>query len=134
VADPREIDSNDDPAGDDAKKAYTPPTLTCFGSVRSFTKSGTSGPNEQSGMTTSKMLTSDRALKENIVRVGDHPLGIGLYLFDYLPQYRAAWGQGRQFGVRADEVEAVMPEAVSTHPDGYRRVDYGLLGVRHSPN
>ncbi len=28
-----------------------------------------------------------------------------------------------------DEVEIVMPEAVSMHCDGYKRVDYGMLGI-----
>lgn len=38
-------------------------------------------------------------------------------------------GHGRQFGVMADEVEQVMPEAVSVHPDGYKMVDYAMLGI-----
>jgi hypothetical protein len=29
----------------------------------------------------------------------------------------------------ADEVEAVLPQAVVMHPDGYKRVDYALLGI-----
>ena len=74
-------------------------------------------------------MTSDRAVKENIVRVGTHPLGIGLYLFDYKPEYRETVGFGRQFGVMADEVEAVLPQAVVMHPDGYKMVDYALLGI-----
>ena len=45
------------------------------------------------------------------------------------PEHRAQWGQGRQFGVMIDEVERVMPEAVSMHPDGYKRVDHSLLGI-----
>ena len=78
-------------------------------------------------------MTSERRLKENIVEVGRHPLGIGLYLFNYKPEFREG-GEGRQFGVMVDEVEAVMPEAVSVHPDGYKRVDYSLLGVRRQLN
>jgi len=73
--------------------------------------------------------SSERHVKENIVRIGDHPLGFGLYLFDYLPEHRNQWGHGRQFGVMIDEVERVMPEAVSVHPDGYKRVDHSLLGI-----
>jgi hypothetical protein len=61
--------------------------------------------------------------------VGEHFLGIGLYLFDYKPEYRDQWGHGRQFGVMADEVESVMPQAVSIHPDGYKVVDYAMLGI-----
>jgi hypothetical protein len=58
-------------------------------------------------------------LKSNIVRIGTHPLGIGIYEYDIFG--------GRQRGVMADEVEAVMPEAVNTHESGYKMVNYGLL-------
>lgn len=73
---------------------------------------------------------SDRALKENIVRIDTHPLGFGVYLFDYKPEYRHTCGFGRQFGVMADEVERVMPFAVSVAPTGFKSVDYGKLGIR----
>jgi hypothetical protein len=33
-----------------------------------------------------------------------------------------------------DEVEIVMPEAVSMHPDGYKRVDYAMLGISQRIN
>lgn len=63
---------------------------------------------------------SDRRLKSNIVRVGTHPLGIGIYEYDIFGE--------RQRGVMADEVEAVKPEAVTTHPtEGYKMVYYGML-------
>ena len=75
------------------------------------------------------MPGSDRRVKRNIVRVGDHPLGIGLYLFDYDPERSARWGHDRQFGVMADEVETVMPAAVSVGADGYKQVDYAMLGI-----
>lgn len=32
----------------------------------------------------------------------------------------------------ADEVEKVMPEAVSVHADGYKMVNYTLLGISHT--
>ncbi len=72
---------------------------------------------------------SDRDIKQNIVRIGEHPLGVGLYLFDYKREYRDMWGHGRQFGVMAQEVETVMPKAVSVHPDGYLVVDHVMLGI-----
>jgi len=65
------------------------------------------------------MAMSDRRLKSNIVRVGDHPLGIGVYEYDIFG--------GRQRGVMADEVEKVMPDAVLEHPSGYKMVNYGKL-------
>jgi hypothetical protein len=64
--------------------------------------------------------------------VGEHPAGFGIFLFDYKAEYRDAFGHGRQFGVMADEVEGIVPEAVMVAEDGYRRVDYARLGItRH---
>jgi hypothetical protein len=64
-------------------------------------------------------LFSDRRLKSNIVRVGTHPLGIGVYEYDIFGE--------RQRGVMADEVESVLPQAIVAHPSGYKMVNYGLL-------
>lgn len=111
------------------KKPYSPPRLVKYGEVRALTQTGTSGSAEGAGMTTSFMTPSDRALKENIVRIGDHPLGVGLYLFDYRLEFRDRCGHGRQFGVMADEIESVLPQAVSMGHDGYARVDYAMLGI-----
>jgi hypothetical protein len=116
------------------RKPYRQPQLQRFGSVGALTQSGATGDPEQAvaGSMTRSVGGSDRRIKRSIVRVGNHPLGIGLYLFDYKPEFRDAWGHGRQFGVMADEVEEVMPEAVSVHPDGYKMVDYALLGISRS--
>jgi hypothetical protein len=65
------------------------------------------------------IMFSDRRLKSNIVRIGTHPLGIGVYEYDIFGE--------RQRGVMADEVETVLPVAVLTRPDGYKMVNYGLL-------
>jgi hypothetical protein len=72
---------------------------------------------------------SDRAIKSDWTRIGEHPLGFGLYLFRYKPEYQAQWGAGRRFGVMADEVEKVRADAVRMHPDGYKIVSYPLLGI-----
>ena len=65
-------------------------------------------------------FASDRRLKSNIVRVGTHPLGIGVYEYNIFDR--------RERGVMADEVEQVKPEAVTTHPtEGYKMVNYGML-------
>jgi hypothetical protein len=63
---------------------------------------------------------SDRRLKTNIKRIGTHPLGIGIYEFDYV------WGE-HATGVMADEVKKVMPEAVIRDKSGYDMVDYSKL-------
>ena len=116
------------------RKNYTPPSLVIYGAVSGLTQSGSGTNTEQMTPGSTMRKPSERRVKENIVRIGDHPLGFGLYLFDYRPEYRAQWGQGRQFGVMIDEVERVMPEAVSMHPDGYKRVDHSLLGIyQHRP-
>jgi hypothetical protein len=62
---------------------------------------------------------SDRRLKSNIVRIGTHPIGVGIYEYDIFG--------GRQIGVMAQELMEVMPEAVHQHPSGYLMVDYGRL-------
>jgi hypothetical protein len=65
------------------------------------------------------MKYSDRRLKSNIEKIGTHPLGIGVYEYNIFDR--------RERGVMADEVEAVMPEAVVLHPSGYKMVNYGML-------
>ncbi len=113
-----------------SKRAYKTPRLVSYGHVRSLTQGGASMMAEGVGQSmVGTMMTSERALKENISRIGTHPLGIGLYLFDYKPGHRGRSGPGRRFGVMADEVEAVLPQAVSVGPLGYKVVDYGLLGI-----
>jgi hypothetical protein len=62
---------------------------------------------------------SDRRLKSNIVRVGDHPLGIGIYEYDIFGN--------RERGVMAQEVLEVKPEAVHMMPNGFMAVNYGAL-------
>lgn len=66
-------------------------------------------------------MGSDRKLKSNIQRIGTHPkLGIGIYEYDIFGNH--------EYGVMADEVEKVMPKAVTRHPKyGYQMVYYGML-------
>ena len=119
------------------KKKYVAPSLVIYGAVRNLTQSGSGRQIESDPLPwnsgcwpdANRKPCSERRVKENIARIGDHPLGFNLYLFDYRPEFRAKWGHGRQFGVMIDEVERVMPEAVSLHSDGFKRVDYALLGI-----
>jgi len=62
---------------------------------------------------------SDRRLKSNIVQVGTHSLGIGIYEYDIFGK--------RELGVMADEVATVMPNAIVPHESGYMMVNYGKL-------
>lgn len=66
------------------------------------------------------MKFSDRRLKSEIVPVGRLPNGLPLY--DY-----TIFGR-RERGVMADEVEQLLPGAVSVHPSGFKMVDYAQLG------
>ena len=73
------------------------------------------------------MAASDIRLKDNINHVDTLPNGIKLYTWE--------WKEERNeptFGVLAQEVQQVLPEAVIEHPDGYLMVNYAhpeLQGV-----
>lgn len=69
------------------------------------------------------LMMSDRRLKSNIVQVGTHPLGIGIYDYDIDGR--------RERGVMAQELMTVKPEAVFIHPSGYYMVDYTQIGGRN---
>ena len=113
------------------KAPYERPQLIVYGSVRNLT-GGSLAVGTDTGFPAGKNAASDRSVKENIVEVARHSAGFGLYLFDYMPAYRDTWGHGRQFGVMADEVEKIVPEAVSMSEHGYAVVDYDKLGItRH---
>ena len=67
---------------------------------------------------------SDIALKHDIVLLGHLANGLGYYRFSYLGSHKA------YVGVIAQEVEGVMPEAVTRGSDGYLRVYYEKLGLK----
>ena len=70
---------------------------------------------------------SDIRMKENIEKVGQMANGLGIYTWDYKPEFKSIAGFGKQFGVMAQEVEKLIPEAVFTLDDGYKVVDYAKL-------
>lgn len=122
------------------RRPYSPPLLTFYGRVAEITQNGAGTTAENNGSpgqcNPNKPITekcSLREMKENISLVGKHPMGIGLYTFDYKPEYREYAGYGRQFGVMIDEVVAVNPEAVRVDLNGYPVVDYTMLGI-HLPH
>lgn len=117
------------------KGSYSSPVLRFYGSVSSLTHGSNScdlDHNNTQTPTQNNSCKSDRRCKENLLQVGVHPQGINLYLFNFKPEFRDACGHGWQFGVMADEVEKVMPEAISTHSDGYKMVNYAMLGISHN--
>lgn len=92
---------------------------------------------QQAGMTSGLMglggslgaaaIISDIRTKEHIKEIGMLHNGLPVYEYEYKPEWKAEAGNGKFIGVMAHEVEAVMPEAVITRPDGYKMVNYGVL-------
>ena len=64
-------------------------------------------------------MFSDRRLKRNIKRVGEHAIGVGIYEYTMMGS--------PQRGVIAQEVQAVRPDLVKRHASGYLMVNYGGL-------
>lgn len=64
-------------------------------------------------------MFSDRRLKRNIKRVGTHVTGVGIYEYTMLGY--------PQVGVMAQELQAVRPDLVKRHQNGYLMVNYGGL-------
>jgi hypothetical protein len=77
---------------------------------------------------------SDVRVKENIERVGTLANGLGLYEFEYKPEFKdhPQCGHGRFRGVMAQEVEKLIPEAVVTMDNGYKAVKYNLVEMELS--
>jgi hypothetical protein len=67
---------------------------------------------------------SDIRLKHDVVLVGHLDNGLGLYRFSYNGSNKA------YVGVLAQEVQQVVPDAVTRGRDGYLRVRYEKLGVK----
>ena len=65
---------------------------------------------------------SDIRLKSNIVRIGTHDSGIGIYEYDIFNR--------REIGLMAQEVLNVKPEAVIEGSDGYFRVNYHIMNFK----
>ena len=73
------------------------------------------------------IMRSDERLKENIKKIGTLDIGINLYTYHYKKGFGLP--EGKQVGVMAQEVEKVIPEAVITDADGYKSVNYAMLGA-----
>src|SRR5467141_1762966 len=67
---------------------------------------------------------SDMMLKHDIFLLGRLNNGLGFYRFSYNGSDKA------YVGVIAQEVQAIMPEAVMRDNDGYLRVFYDRVGVK----
>lgn len=67
---------------------------------------------------------SDIRLKHDVSLLGRLDSGIGFYRFAYNGSHKM------YVGVMAQEVQALMPEAVARGRDGYLRVFYDKLGLK----
>jgi hypothetical protein len=76
-------------------------------------------------------MMSDIRTKQNIKAIGTLPNGLPFYQFEYKPEFKdhSLAGHGKFVGVMAQEVQAVMPEAVINLDSGYLAVDYGKLNA-----
>jgi hypothetical protein len=72
---------------------------------------------------------SDIRLKTNIKQVGKLDNGIKLYTWKWTAEAKKIVGDQAEYGVLADEVQEIMPEAVSRGSDGYLRVNYAAVGA-----
>ena len=119
------------------RKTYRHPKLIGYGSLAVLTKSGGSLAAEQGNNPTScagngtnhatPCVPSDVRCKHNVVRMGTHSSGVGLYMYDYLPEFSGRMGVGKFFGVMAQEVLSSNPAAVVLEASGYFAVNYSAL-------
>jgi len=74
-----------------------------------------------------KVFSSDVRLKENITKVGTTADGINLYTWDWTEDAKSLVKDQPAYGVIAQEVQHIIPEAVSTGTDGYLMVNYSKI-------
>ena len=90
------------------------------------TPSGTSGEIRAAGDVTA-YYSSDRRLKDNITNISN-PLAklsnINGVEFDWIPTEGIHSNEGHDIGVIAQEIEQILPEVVTTRPNGYKAVRY----------
>lgn len=75
------------------------------------------------------MVASDPRLKKNIIGTGEEN-GYNTYTWEWNEDANNLGLFGAAFGVMADEVKAIKPEAV-TSDGGYMKVNYEMIGVNH---
>jgi hypothetical protein len=80
-----------------------------------------------SGFSNSTLPPSDIRLKRDVIRLGTHKNGCGIYSFRYL------WSDVQYVGVIAQDVLAHAPDAVVASPGGILAVDYAALGMTMRP-
>lgn len=74
-----------------------------------------------------KKAVSDIALKTNVQLQGQLPNGINLYTWDWTEEGQELSNNAPSYGVIAQEVQEIIPEAVVRGDHGYLTVDYSKL-------
>ena len=111
----------------------TPQTVTQSGQTTGATYSASPLSQLAAGVYAYKGLDSlagsDIRIKENVVRVGTMDNGLGVYEYEYKPEFKnhPLCGHGRFRGVMAHEVAKIKPQAVVPMGNGYNAVDYAAL-------
>jgi hypothetical protein len=74
---------------------------------------------------------SDIRMKEEITFVSKIKPGINLYTFRYKKPFRhlAGAGPGLCYGLMAQEVEKIYPDAIRIESNGYKSINYSLIGI-----
>ena len=75
-----------------------------------------------------KNLFSDERMKENIRFKKKMPNGLRLYEFEYKKQFKGIAGHGKYLGYMAQDVEKLYPSAVKIESNGYKSINYSLIG------
>ena len=73
------------------------------------------------------LMKSDVRLKSKITFIGKLENGIKIYKWKWNEKGKELAGDQVEFGVIAQEVQKIVPEAVKRGPDGYLMVNYGAL-------
>jgi|LakMenE01Jun11ns_1017448.scaffolds.fasta_scaffold9958259_3 hypothetical protein len=76
-----------------------------------------------------KSLFSDERMKENIRFKKKLPNGLRLYEFEYKKQFKGIAGHGKYLGFMAQDVEKLYPNAVKIESNGYKSINYSLIGI-----
>ncbi|MEY4441024.1 MAG: hypothetical protein RL442_24 [Pseudomonadota bacterium] len=116
------------PSFNPASRAETPNLLGAMqntydaqlGAVNAQNAASANTMNGLGSLASTAFMFSDRRLKRNIKRVGEHAIGVGIYEYTMMGI--------AQRGVIAQEVQAVRPDLVKRHTNGYLMVDYAGMG------
>jgi len=94
--------------------------------VASFAMQGMSirPADAQAGNSSDSANESDVRLKRDVVRIGTHSSGCGVYRIKYL------WSDVLYVGTLAQDVLEHAPDAVVARPGGFLAVNYGALGMK----